>query len=68
MVVEHAVDFRLQFMAAIKFTTQQKMQLWVYAVAEKLGFIAVVAKSANEGNNRKTYYVMGCERGDECRA
>ncbi|MCI67842.1 hypothetical protein A2U01_0089101, partial [Trifolium medium] len=47
MVVESTVDFRLQFTTAIKFTTGQEMQQWVCAEAEKLGFIAVVAKSDN---------------------
>jgi hypothetical protein len=33
---------------------------WVHAEAEKLGFIVVVAKFDNAGNDRKTFVVMGC--------
>jgi hypothetical protein len=50
------------------FTTQQKMQQWIYVEAKKLGFIAVVANYDNEGNSRKTCVVMGCQIGGECRA
>ncbi|MCI34199.1 FAR1-related protein, partial [Trifolium medium] len=62
MVVKPAFDFRLQFMTARKFTTQQEMQQWFCAEAEMLGFIVVVAKSDNGGNSRKAYVLMGCHK------
>jgi hypothetical protein len=37
-----------------------KMQACVCNEVVKLGFIVVVAKFDNEGNNRKAFVVMGC--------
>jgi hypothetical protein len=62
MVVELAFDFRLQFTINRKFTTQKEMQQWICGEARKLGFVVVVAKSDNGGNNRKTSVVMCYQR------
>jgi hypothetical protein len=62
MVVELAFDFRLQFTINRKFTTRKEMQQWICGEARKLGFVVVVAKSDNGGNNRKTLVVMCYQR------
>jgi hypothetical protein len=41
---------------------------WIGDIAKKLGFVAVTTKSDNGGNNRKSYIVMGCQRGGTHRA
>ncbi|MCI12239.1 protein FAR1-RELATED SEQUENCE 5, partial [Trifolium medium] len=68
MVVEPAIDFRLQFTTYRKFTTWHEMQKWVCGEATKLRFVVAVAKSDNGGNNRKAYVVMGCQSGGSHRA
>ncbi|MCI42864.1 hypothetical protein A2U01_0064101, partial [Trifolium medium] len=45
--MELAVDFRPQFITDRMFKTRKQMQDWVYGVAKKLRFSAVVAKSDN---------------------
>jgi hypothetical protein len=44
------------------------MQQWVCGEAHKLGFVAVVVKSNNGENNRKTFVVMVCQRGGSHKA
>jgi hypothetical protein len=50
MVMESAVDFRLQFTTTIKFNGRKEMQEWVCAEVEKLQFLGLVAKLDNGGN------------------
>jgi hypothetical protein len=47
-----AIDFFLQLTSDRKFTTQQEMQVWVCAEAEKFICIVMVAKSDNRNNGR----------------
>jgi hypothetical protein len=36
---------------------------WVRDLAYKLGFVTVIAKSDNDGNDRKGFVTLGCQRG-----
>jgi hypothetical protein len=59
-VMEPKFDFRIHFTTNRKFTSRDEMLKRVRHEAEKLGFVAVVAKSNNKGCNRKTFVVTGC--------
>jgi hypothetical protein len=65
--VELKVDFHVLFMIDRKFTSRQEMQAWICAEMEKLGFIFMVVKSSNEGNNKKSFLMVSYQRGGEYR-
>jgi hypothetical protein len=58
VVVAHKVYFRIQFTTGRKFEQRNHMLSWVRDLAEKLGFVAIITKSDNEGNGRLCFSWM----------
>jgi hypothetical protein len=53
------------FFNATKYKIRGELIDWCKSEAGKAGFTMVIEKSDNGNNKRKSYFVLGCERGVE---
>jgi len=62
-------DYTVNFTIEEVFSTRDDLLEWVRGVAFQLGFVIVIIRSdtANDQHGKKTYVLLGCERGGKYR-
>ncbi|KAK2410665.1 hypothetical protein QL285_046018 [Trifolium repens] len=58
-----SVDTGRYFYNAANFKVRDELIDWCRRDALKAGFSTVIEKSDNGNHNRKSYFILGCERG-----